>query len=122
VVGKRGVPQVAAMRWWSRDKQEVGQREKLQEELLQKSAWRWGRQVRHVFDRGYSNGPWLARLSYCRVRFVMRWMKGRKLVDAQGQERKAWEIARGKRPWGKARLLWDSHTHVFRSTRVLALP
>jgi hypothetical protein len=48
--------------------------------------------------------------------------KGNKLIDATGQERKAWEMARGKRPWGEGRLLWDTHYHVYRSTRVLALP
>jgi hypothetical protein len=122
LVGKRGGPQVAAMRWWSRDKQQVGQQQQVQAELLGQVAWRWGRRVRHVFDRGYGNGPWLAWLSHSRVRFVVRWMKGRKLIDAAGQERKAWEIARGKRAWGEARLLWDTHYHVFRSTRVLALP
>ena len=39
-----------------------------------------------------------------------------------GAPSKASEIARGKRAWGEARLLWDTHSHVFRSTRVLALP
>lgn len=43
-------------------------------------------------------------------------------MDAAGQERKAWEIARGKRGWGEAKLLWDTHIRVHRSTRVLALP
>lgn len=122
LVGKSGGPQVVAMRWWSRDKQQVGQQQHVQAELLGQVARRWGRRVRHVFDRGYGNGPWLAWLSHYRVRFVVRWMKGRKLIDAAGQERKAWEIARGKRAWGEARLLWDTHCHVFRSTRVLALP
>ena len=122
LVGKSGGPQVAAMRWWSRTTGEVGERERLPADLLGQVAWRWGRQVRHVFDRGYGNGPWLAWLSPYRVRFVVRWMQGRKLLDAAGQERKAWEIARGKRAWGEARLLWDTPCHVFRSTRVLALP
>lgn len=122
LVGKSGGPQVVAMRWWSRDKQQVGQQQHVQAELLGQVARRWGRRVRHVFDRGYGNGPWLAWLSHSRVRFVVRWMKGRKLIDAAGQERKAWAIARGKRAWGEARLLWDTHCHVFRSTRVLALP
>jgi len=75
-----------------------------------------------VFDRGYGNGPWLWRLWMHRVRFVVRWKKGNKLIDAAGQERKAWEIARGKRPWGEAKLLWDTHFRIHRSTRVLALP
>lgn len=122
LLGKSGVPQVAAMRWWSRAKGVSGQQRHQQEALVGKAALRWGRKVRHVFDRGYGNGPWLWRLWMCRVRFVVRWKKGNKLIDASGQERKAWEIARGKRPWGGARLLWDTHFRVYRSTRVLALP
>lgn len=78
--------------------------------------------MRHVFARGYGTGPWLWHLSVSRVRFVVRWKKGNKLPDAAGQERKAWELARGKRAWGEARLLWDTHCRVHRSTRVLALP
>lgn len=51
-LGKSGVPQVVAMRWWTREKQVSGQQRKHQEELLAQAARRWGRQVRHVFDRG----------------------------------------------------------------------
>ena len=122
LVGKSGVPQVVAMRWWSREKGVSGQQRQQQVALLGKAAQRWGRKVRHVFDRGYGTGPWLWRLWRCQVRFVVRWKKGNQLIDASGQERKAWEIARGKRPWGEARLLWDTHFRVYRSTRVLALP
>lgn len=32
------------------------------------------------------------------------------------------EIARGKRRWGEAKLLWNTHSRVYRSTSVLALP
>ncbi len=122
LVGKSGVPQVIAMRWWSREKGVSGQQRHQQQSLLSQAALRWGRKVRHVFDRGYGTGPWLWHLWMSRVRFVVRWKKGNKLIDASGQERKAWEIARGKRPWGEARLLWDTHFRVYRSTRVLALP
>ncbi len=112
LVGKSGVPQVVAMRWWSREKGVSGQQRQQQVALLGKAAQRWGRKVRHVFDRGYGTGPWLWRLWRCQVRFVVRWKKGNQLIDASGQERKAWEIARGKRPWGEARLLWDTHFRV----------
>jgi hypothetical protein len=68
--------------------------------------------VRHIFDRGYGHGPWLWRLWRYRLRFEVRWKKGNKLIDAEGRERKAWEIARGKRPWGQPRQLWDTHARV----------
>src|SRR5437868_1045437 len=122
LLGSSGVPQVVAMKWWSRHKGVPGQQRQQQHVLLSQVAQRWGRQVRHVFDRGYGNGPWLWLLWRYRLRFVVRWKKGNKLIDACGQERNAWEIARGKRPWGEARLLWDTHFRVYRSTRVLALP
>jgi hypothetical protein len=123
LVGASGVPQVVAMKWWSREKGVSGQQRHQQEALLSQVARRWGRTVRHVFDRGYGHGPWLWRLWAYQLRFVVRWKKGNKLIDAAGHERKAWEIARGKRAWGKeAKLLWDTHFRVYRSTRVLALP
>src|SRR5436309_6600871 len=121
LLGSSGVPQVVAMKWWSRQKGVPGHQRQQQLVLLSQVAQRWGRQVRHVFDRGYGNGPWLWQLGRYRLRFAVRWKKGNKLIDAEGRERKAWEIARGKRPWGKARLLWDTHCRVYRSTRVLAL-
>ncbi len=43
LVGKSGGPQMVAMRWWSRTKGEVGERERLQAELLCHAARRWGR-------------------------------------------------------------------------------
>lgn len=111
------------MEWWTREPGVQGQQRQHQQRLLSQVAGRWGRKVRHVFDRGYGTGPWLGQLWRSRVRFVVRWKKGNKLIDAAGQERKAWEIARGKRSWGtEAKRLWDSHARAYRSTRVLALP
>jgi hypothetical protein len=123
LVGKKGRPQVVAMTWWGREKGVEGQQRQQQERLLARAARQWGDKVCHVFDRGYGTGPWLSRLSRFRVRFVVRWKKGNKLLDDAGGERKAWEIARGQRSWGtEAKLLWDTHVRVYRSTRVLALP
>ena len=122
LVGKSGVPELVTMKWWSRHHGVSGQQRQLHVSLLSQVRQRWGRRVRHIFDRGYGHGPWLWHLGVNQVRFVVRWKKGNKLWDATGQERKAWEIARGKRAWGEAKLLWDTHFRVYRSTRVLALP
>ncbi len=122
LLGSSGVPQVVAMKWWSRHKGVPGKPRQQQQVLLSQAAQRWGRQVRHVFDRGSGHGPCLWQLCRYLLRFVVRWKKGNKLIDAWGQERKAWEMARGKRAWGEARLLWDTHCRVYRSTRVLARP
>jgi hypothetical protein len=84
LVGQDGVPQVVAMTWWSREKGVSGQQRQQQQALLSQVARRWGRKVRHVFDRGYGTGPWLWQLWRYRLRFVVRWKKGNKLMDASG--------------------------------------
>ena len=53
-----------------------------------------------------AGGPWLSQASHSGVRFVMRSQKGYKLRDQHGENRKAWEITRGKRSW-EHRELWD---------------
>jgi hypothetical protein len=72
LLGQSGVPQVVAMTWWSRHKGVPGQQRQQQQVLLRQVAQRWGRQVRHVFDRGSGNGPWLWLLWRYRLRFVVR--------------------------------------------------
>src|SRR2546421_6057660 len=57
LVGASGIPQVVAMRWWERRRDVPGQQRQHQESLLSRVAQRWGRQVRHIFDRGYGHGP-----------------------------------------------------------------
>src|SRR5438270_1835928 len=59
LLGSSGVPQVVAMKWWSRHKGVPGQQRQQQHVLLSQVAKRWGRQVRHVFTCGYGNGPLL---------------------------------------------------------------
>jgi hypothetical protein len=92
-----------------------------QEALLQEAVQRFGRQVLHVWDRGYAGSPWLGRVLPTGIRFVLRWPKRFQLVDAQGQRRPAWQIARGKRAWGH-QYLWDPRKREYRKTGVLAFP
>lgn len=103
LVGKQGRPQVVAMSWWGREQGVEGQQRQHQERLLAQAARHWGRQVRHVFDRGYGTAPWLVRLSRFGVRFVVRWKKGNKLIDDAGCERKAWQIATSANAPGERR-------------------
>jgi hypothetical protein len=51
----------------------------------------------------------------------VRWPKRYHLLDEHGQERKAWEITRGKRSW-EHRLLWDARRRCQRKVGVLACP
>lgn len=72
LVGKSAVPQVIAMKWWSREKGGSFQQRQQHQSLLSQAALRSLRKVRHVFDRGYGTGPWLWRLWMSQVRFVVR--------------------------------------------------
>jgi hypothetical protein len=99
VIGMSGAPVVAAMRWWTTRGSFASDKRTEEEKLLAECAKCWGRSVLHVWDRGFAGGPWLGIALAYKVRFVLRWQKGYKLIDAQGRKRKAWEICRGKRSW-----------------------
>jgi hypothetical protein len=121
LMGRRGIPKVAAMRWWTTRGKFVSDRRTEEAHLLAYCARMWGQRVVHVWDQGFSGGPWLAQASQHDVRFVLRWQKGYKLLDDQGRHRKAWEITRGKRSW-EHRLIWDARRHCDRKTGVVAVP
>lgn len=114
VMGLKGAPTVASMRWWST--RGIGRSDKRTEEskLLKQSFKRWGAQVLHVFDRGFVGQPWLSLLLRYRLRFVLRWRKNYYLLDDQGQRRKPWQICRGKRSLAK-RMIWDTKRRCQRS-------
>jgi len=111
---------LAAMQWWSNRGVWAQDRRVVAGQLLLRCRKQWGRQVWHIFDRGYAAAQWLIQLLETNLRFVMRWKKGNKLLDRWGEERKAWEIARGQRSWGY-RMLRDPHTQQQRKVGVLAL-
>ena len=108
------------MAWWTTRGERATDHRRVLPALLTRCRETWGRQVRHVFDRGFANGPWLVTLLTNDLRVVLRWKKGQKLLDRWGEERKAWEIARGKRSWSY-RLLRDPRSGVQRKVGVVAL-
>jgi hypothetical protein len=119
-VASLGPPHLAAMHWWSSrgvhaciPRDEEG---KLLLTLLQ-----WGRMVVHVFDQGFAGAFWLGLLLAFNLRFVLRWRKDYQLLDAQGNRRKTWRIAMGKRGWSE-RTIWDSRRAQWVVSSVLALP
>jgi hypothetical protein len=85
LMGRRGVPKVAAMHWWTTRGKFASDRRSVEEQLLAHCAQAWGQRVIHIWDRGFSGGPWLAQASQHDVRFVLRWQKGYKLLDSQGR-------------------------------------
>jgi hypothetical protein len=121
VLGRVGPPTVAAMQWWTRRGRRRSTLRTEEYGLLARCVQAWGRQVIHVWDRGFAGGPWLSAALEANVRFVLRWQKGYQLLDGAGEERKAWQIARGKRSWGY-RWLDDPRRGEQRKVGVLALP
>lgn len=121
VVGMQGVPEVAMMRWWSRRGEHATTQREEEKPLLLKGACQWGSRVLHVFDRGYASKGWLQWLQTFQLRFVIRWKKGHLFVDQHGQEKKLWEIARGKRSWGH-RQVWDEKKKAWCKMAVVAMP
>lgn len=97
IAGLEETPKIAVMNWWTtKGDYEVKLREQ-QEKTLRICVKRWGPLLTHVFDRGYASGPWLEKLADVRVKFVIRWVKTHHFFDAQGKEKKLWEISRGKK-------------------------
>ena len=119
LIGRTGPPTLARMQWWTTRGVFTSQRRWEEEDLLRRAVQAWGRRVLHVFDRGFAGSPWLDELSRADVRFVLRWPKHYRLLDAQGQEKKAWEIARGKRSQDE-RLI--PQRRRLRKTGLLVLP
>lgn len=119
VIGLRGSPEVAAMRWWTTRGEVASSKRSEEEKLLIESVRRWGRAVLHVWDRGFAGAPWLSSALAHHVRFVLRWQKGYKLLDSQGRKRKAWEICRGKRSWTQV-LIWDARRREHRKIGIYA--
>lgn len=119
LIGRSGPPVVAAMRWWTTRGALTSDRRTEEQFLLRDCTRAWGRTVLHVFDRAFSGGPWLRRLEESHARFVLRWQKHYMLHTPQGEEKKAWEIARGKKTWERRQI---PERGGMRDTGVLALP
>ncbi len=75
----------------------------------------------HVFDQGEAFAFWLGLLVAYQLRFVLRWRKDYKLLDAAGNQRLTWKIAQGKRGWSQ-RWVWDARRSRWVVATVLALP
>jgi hypothetical protein len=111
IAGMEGTIKVALMSWWT-TKGEYATKMRTQEEALLRTCVRkWSDLLFHVFDRGYASGPWLELLQTLRVKFVIRWKKGHYFRDANGVQKKLWQIGQGKRYVGH-KLIFDPSTGV----------
>jgi DDE family transposase len=121
VLGLAGAPTLAYMEWWTTRGEHATTQQEVNQQLLTRCAAAWGASVRHLWDRGYAGSPWVQAAIAARVSFVVRWKKGNKLLDNWGAERKAWEIARGKRSVSY-RMLRDTRTKELSKVGVVAIP
>jgi hypothetical protein len=123
VVGRSqesGPPWAGAMRWWTCRGKWTSDKSTQREQLLSQCAQAWGQGVVHIFDRGFAGAPWLTLLFGHTARFVVRWPKANKLLDEVGEQKKAWQITRGK-PSLQYRQVWDSARRCYRRTGVVAV-
>jgi hypothetical protein len=70
VIGRKGPPTLAHLRWWTtRGAHKSTKREK-ERRVLQKIDALWGKQVLHIWDRGFAGTPWLTLAFVHAARFV----------------------------------------------------
>jgi hypothetical protein len=121
VLGWKGKPTLAHMRWWTTRGESQSQKRTQEGSVFAKIDQLWGKDVLHIWDRGFAGNPWLTQAFLQGARFVLRWPRNYQLVDEQGQLRKPGEISKGRRSWDH-RLLWDARRRCERQTGVIAFP
>ncbi|HSL42176.1 MAG TPA: hypothetical protein VK897_02015 [Anaerolineales bacterium] len=115
VTGLQGAPMLAHLSWWTSQK-------RLEEgKILNKVARLWGRQVIHIWDRGFAGSPWTILALDRQLRFILRWNNRYHLVGPDGSKREGWKIARGRRSW-EYRMVWDARRRCLCKTGILAFP
>lgn len=97
IVGMAGLPHLAMSRWWTTKGVFATREREVEEDLLRVAIRNWGPLLVHVFDRGYASGAWLKVLVTYRARFVIRWVKKHVFLTLAGEEKKLWQIGRGKK-------------------------
>lgn len=121
VVGQKGTPTLAHMRWWTTRGEQTSQKRTEESDVLAYIDGIWGKEVLHIWDRGFAGNPWLTHAFLHGARFVLRWPKNYQLLDEQEQLCKPGEISKGKRSW-QHRLLWDARRRCQRKTGIIAFP
>lgn len=119
VVGNQGTATLAHMRWWTTRGEQASQKRTEESLVLTHIDGLWGKEVLHIWDRGFAGNPWLTQAFLHGARFVLRWPKNYYLLDEQEQLRKPGEFSKGKRSW-EHRLLWEARRRCERDTGILA--
>lgn len=121
VLGQKGNPTLAHMRWWTTRGEQTSQKRTEEGAVLAHIDGLWGKEVLHIWDRGFAGNPWLTHAFLHGARFVLRWPKNYYLLDEQEQRRKPGQLSKGKRSWDH-RLLWDARRRCDRKTGIIAFP
>lgn len=119
VVGQKGSPTLAHMRWWTTRGERQSQKRAEESAVLAEIDRLWGKEVLHIWDRGFAGNPWLTQAFLHGAPFVLRWPKNYYLLDEQEQLRQPGQISKGKRSW-EQRLLWDARRRCQRKTGIIA--
>jgi hypothetical protein len=104
--GLQAPPQLARFLWWTSRQPQFSSLAQVRLELLVWARELFGRTVLHVFDRGYASEKWLGLLLAQQDRFLLRWPSAYKLLDAQGQKKRASLFSVGRRATS-SRQVWD---------------
>jgi len=88
VTGMKGTPMLAHLHWWTTRGEHASQKRVEEGHILRKVARVWGRQVIHIWDRGFAGSPWTTLALNYRLRFILRWNKQYHLVGPDGANRK----------------------------------
>lgn len=119
IIGMSGPPTVVTQRWFATRGEQATDLVKERYELLKKCWAQWNNKVIHVFDRGYAGAKWIEACLELKLRFVLRFPKGNKLIGPDGEEKLTWQILRGKPCW-EERMVWDSVKKKPRRLGILA--
>ena len=121
VTGLQGAPVLAHVCWWTTRGEQASTKREEEGKILRKVAKLWGREVIHIWDRGFAGSPWTRLALDHQLRFILRWNKSYHLVGPDGRKHKGWKISRGKRSW-EYRMVWDARRRCQRKTGVIAFP
>ena len=119
VIGRQGAPTLAHMRWWTTRGEHQSQKREEESAVLDYLDGQWGKEVIHLWDRGFAGNPWLTQAFLRGTRFILRWPMNYQLLDEQEQLKKPGEISQAKRSWDH-RLVWDARRRCERITGIIA--
>jgi hypothetical protein len=97
------------MSWWTTKGAYATKTRQQEEEMIRNCVKKWGDMLVHVCDRAYASGPWIQCLQTWKVTCVMRWIKKHHFFASKGEDKKGWQIGRGKK-YLAHKQLFDGHT------------